>query len=137
MSFADVNFLAVSLATVLAFGLGALWYSPLLFARPWMTAHGYSAEKMKQMQAGAAPAYAVSFVCWFGMTTVLALVAPHFGESVGIFLHMGLLFWLGFSATTGLTTNMFSAKPLRLWVIDAGYQVVSVTIMAIVLGLWR
>ena len=92
---------------------------------------------MREMQGGAASAYAVSFVCWFLMTTVLALVAPHFGESVGIFLHMGLLFWLGFSATTGLTNNMFSEKPLRLWGIDAGYQVASITIMAIVLGLWR
>ena len=34
MSLADVNFLAVGIATVLAFALGALWYSPVLFAKP-------------------------------------------------------------------------------------------------------
>ena len=137
MGFEDVNFLAVIVATVLAFLLGGLWYSPALFARQWMAAHGYSEDKMKQMQAGAAPAYIVSFVCWFVMATVLALVAPHFGEGVGAMIHMGLLLWLGFSATVGLTNNMFSDKPIRVWVIDAGYQVASVTIMATVIGVWR
>lgn len=137
MSFVDVNFLAVGLATVLAFLLGALWYSPVLFARSWMAAHGYSEAKLKEMQAGATPAYVVSFVCWFVMATVLALVAPHFGQGVGAMIHMALLFWLGFAATTGLTQNMFSDRPIRAWVIDAGYQVASLTIMGAVLGVWR
>ena len=38
----------------------------------------------------------------------------------------------------GLTThNRFSDKPLSLWLIDAGYQVVSVAIMVVVPRLWR
>ena len=92
---------------------------------------------MKELQSGAGPAYAVSFVCWLVMATVLALVAPHFGDGVGAMIHMALLLWLGFAATTGLTTNVFSDKPVRLWLIDAGYQVVSLTIMATVLALCR
>ncbi len=40
MSLADVNLLAVGVATLLAFALGALWYSPVLFARQWTAAHG-------------------------------------------------------------------------------------------------
>ena len=136
MSFGDVNFLAVGLATILAFALGALWYSPMLFARPWMAGHGYTAERLKEMQAGMGPAYGISFLCWLVMATVLALVAPHFGEGPGATLHMGLLLWLGFSATVGLTNNRFSDKPISVWVIDAGYQVVSVATMAVVLGLW-
>ena len=137
MGFEDVNFLAVGVATVLAFLPGALWYSPVLFHRPWAAAHGYSEEDFREMQANATPAYLVSFICWFVMATVLALVAPHFGEGVLAMVHMALLFWLGFAATTGLTTNRFSGKPIRLWVIDTGYQAVSLIIMAVVLGLWR
>ena len=89
MSFEDVNVLAVGLATLLAFLLGAVWYSPALFARQWTAAHGYSEATLKEMQAGATPAYVVSFVCWFVMATVLALVAPHFGQGVGAMIHMG------------------------------------------------
>ena len=134
--FEDVNVLAVAVGAVLAFALGALWYSPVLFAKPWMAGHGYTADKVKEMQAGMGPAYAVSFLCWLVMATVLASIAPHFGEGVGAMLHTGLLLWLGFSATVGLTNNRFSDKPISVWVIDAGYQVLSVAIMSVVLGLW-
>ena len=137
MGFAEVNFLAVGLAAVLTFALGMLWYSPLLFAKPWMAGQGYTAEDLQRMQAGMGPTYAVSFVCWFVMASVLALIAPHFGEGIGPTLHVGLHLWLGFSATVGLTNNLFSDKPLSLWAIDAGYQVASVAVMAVVLGLWR
>ena len=136
MGFEDVNLLAVGVATVLTFALGALWYSPLLFAKPWMAGHGYTPDQVKEMQAGMGPTYAISFLSWLVMATVLALVAPHFGEGVGAMLHMGVLLWLGFSATVGLTNNRFSDKPLSLWLIDAGYQIGSIVIMAVVLGLW-
>jgi len=136
MQFSEINYLAVALATVLAFVFGMLWYSPLMFAKAWMAGHGYTEEDLERMQAGMAPTYALSFVCWFVMATVLALIAPHFGEGVGATLHMGALLWLGFSATIGLTNNRFSDKPLSLWVIDAGYQLGSIALMAVVLGLW-
>jgi hypothetical protein len=35
-----VNYLAVLLAAVAVFVLGWLWYSPLLFLRPWMRLRG-------------------------------------------------------------------------------------------------
>lgn len=52
MSFHDVNFLAVGVATVFAVLFGVLWYSPVLFARQWMAAHGYSEDKVREMQGG-------------------------------------------------------------------------------------
>ena len=137
MGFEDVNILAVGAATVLAFALGALWYSPVLFARPWMAAHGFSDERIKELQTGTSPAHAISFACWLMMATVLALIAPHFGDGIGAILLMGILLSLGFSATTGLTQNRFSGKPVSLWVIDSGYQIASIVIMSVVLGLWR
>ena len=132
----EVNFLAVALATVLAFVLGAAWYSPILFGRQWMAANGYTADKLQEMQQGAGKLYGVSAVCWFVMATVLALVAPHFGEGVGATFHMAVLLWFGFAATTGLTNNLFSDRPLRAWIIDAGYQIGTLALMSIVLGLW-
>ena len=136
MEFAEVNYLAVGLATVLAFTLGMLWYSPLLFARPWMAGHGYKEEDFEGMEGGMTLTYGISFLCWAAMATVLAAVAPSFGDGVGATLATGLVLWLGFSATVGLTNNLFSDKPRIVWVIDAGYQAVSVILMAVVIGLW-
>ena len=39
-----VNWLAVIAATIAAFMLGGLWYSPLLFAKAWQRAAGLSDE---------------------------------------------------------------------------------------------
>ncbi len=36
----EVNWLAVIAATLSMFVLGALWYSPLLFVKPWANAAG-------------------------------------------------------------------------------------------------
>ena len=136
MHLSDVNFLAVGLATVLTFGLGAFWYSPLLFAKSWMAGHGYTQADVEAMQASMGTSYAISFVCWFVMATMLAMIAPHFGDSPGTIFGVGLHMWLGFSATVGLTSNRFSNKPVSVWLIDAGYQLASIAIMSVVLGLW-
>lgn len=136
MHLSDVNFLAVGLATILTFGLGALWYSPLLFARAWMAGHGHTRADIEAMQASMGPNYAISFACWLVMATMLAMIAPHFGDGIHTIFGVGLHMWLGFSATVGLTNNRFSNKPLSVWLIDAGYQVASIAIMSVVLGLW-
>ena len=137
MGFAEVNYLAVGLAAVLSFALGMLWYSPLLFAKAWMAGQGYTEADLERMQSGMGSTYALSFVCWFVMATILAVIASHFGEGVAPTFHVGPHLWRGFSATVGLTNNRFSDKPLSLWAIDAGYQLASIAVMAVVLGLWQ
>src|SRR2546429_1612246 len=50
MPTANVNILAVLVAALLTFVLGAFWYSPILFARQWMQAQGYTPEKIAEMK---------------------------------------------------------------------------------------
>src|SRR2546422_1729610 len=72
------------------------------------------------------------------MAYVLGLLVSYTtatGVVQGIWL--GFMVWLGFAATLGLTGNMFSDKPIAVWVIDAGYQLAQLLIMSLVLTLWR
>ncbi|PYX37422.1 MAG: hypothetical protein DMG81_14180, partial [Acidobacteria bacterium] len=60
-----VNFWAVLGSAVATMVIGFLWYSPLLFAKPWMLAMGYDpADKARiaEMQKKAAPLYGISFL---------------------------------------------------------------------------
>ena len=58
-----MHFMGVNLWAVLASGLatmvvGFVWYSPLLFARPWMVLMGYNPDdktKLAEMQKSAGP----------------------------------------------------------------------------------
>ncbi|HEU5260136.1 MAG TPA: DUF1761 domain-containing protein [Gemmatimonadales bacterium] len=134
-----VNILAVIVAAVATFILGAVWYSPVLFAKQWMQAHGYTPEKVEEMRKkGMARAYAVSVLCYLAMAYVLALLASYTqATTLAQGLWLGFLAWLGFAAPLGLTANMFSDKPIAVWVIDAGYQLAHLLLMGAIVSLWR
>lgn len=59
---------------MVAFVIGALWYSPLLFAKQWVQAHGHTPEKLAAMQKRAQRAYAVSFICFLVMAGAVGLL---------------------------------------------------------------
>jgi hypothetical protein len=134
----DINFLAVLVAAVAAFLLGAIWYSPLLFAKQWMQVHGYTPEKLKAMQAQTKRAYAISFVSLLVMAAVMAmLIAIIHMSSVTAGIKLGVLCWVGFAATIGLMANMYSDKPLKAFLLDAGYQLVYFVAMGAILAAWH
>jgi Protein of unknown function (DUF1761) len=139
MPTANVNILAVFVAALVTFVLGAFWYSPLLFAKQWMQAQGYTPEKLETMKRqGTTRGYIVSLLCYLVMAYVVALLASYTNStSVAQGLWLGLLAWLGFAATIGLIANMFSDKPIAAWVIDAGYQLAYLLIMGAVLSVWH
>ena len=138
MPIPDINYLAVVLAALSAFVLGGLWYSPLLFGRLWVRAHGYTPEKMESMRAGVGRSYAVSFLCYLVMAAVMALLigATDTVTALGG-LRLGAVCWLGFAATIGLTANLFSDKPLATYLLDAGYQLVYLSAMGAILASWQ
>src|SRR3989440_1426687 len=141
MPTATVNIVAILVAALLTFVLGAFWYSPVLFARQWMQAQGYTPEKvveMKKKKKGMTRAYVVSVLCYIVTAYVVALLAGYTSSTtLAQGLWLGFLSWLGFAATIGLAANMFSEKPIAAWVIDAGYQLAYLLIMSVLLSLWR
>lgn len=132
-----VNYLAVVVAGVVAFMLGALWYSPALFARQWMAAHGHTPERLAAMRQQMAKTYAISFVCFLVTAWVMAVLTSRVGVSGALGgVKLGGITWLGFAATIGLTANLYSDKPLAAYLIDAGYQLVYLVAMGVILAVW-
>jgi p-aminobenzoyl-glutamate transporter AbgT len=65
MHVAGVNLLAVLVAAIATMVIGFLWYSPMLFARPWMVLMGYNPDDkaaLDEMRKGAGKNYAIAFV---------------------------------------------------------------------------
>jgi hypothetical protein len=50
---------------------------------------------------------------------------------------LGLVLWVGFALTIGLTAWVYSDKPVTTYLIDAGYQLVYLLIMGAIIGGWR
>jgi hypothetical protein len=129
---AGVSLIAVLAATVVAFVLGALWYSPLLFGRVWMREAGVSEDACRSR--GTAPLFAATFLLSLASTLFLAfLLGPKPGVLHGA--EAGLILGFGFVATAIATNYLFEGKSPVFFAINAGYHVVRFLAVGLVLGL--
>jgi len=129
----DINYWAVLVAAVVPMLLGALWYSPALFARSWMRAVGRTEEELSGMGLG----YVISAVAALLTSYALARL-EHWAEVDDLWNGglVGLLVWVGFVATVLAVNTYFGGRPAQLWFINAGYQLVALLIMGGILGAW-
>ena len=133
-----IHWLPVIGSAVAVFAIGALWYSPMLFGKAWVKAHGHTPEKIEAMRATMGRAYGVSFLCYVVMAAAMAILLKRMDVIyVRGGVKLGALIGVGFVATVGLTANMFSEKRLATWLIDAGYQIVYLMVMGAILVAWR
>ena len=128
----EVNYLAVITAAVSAFVLGGLWYSPLLFAGPWMRLSGQSEDRLKS----GSPAMI------FGGAFLLSLIAAaifamFLGPRPGVQFatSAGLAAGLGWVAASLGILYLFERRPVGLWLINGGYVTLQFTLYGLVLGL--
>jgi surface polysaccharide O-acyltransferase-like enzyme len=141
MHFLGVNLGAVVVSALATMVVGFLWYSPMLFAKPWTILMGYDPNdkaKMDEMRKSAGPSYSMSLVASLLAAFVLGnliAVSGTMGAVDG--LKIGLVVWLGFVTTVQFTNALFSRQPNKLYLINTGYQAVCYVVMGAILGAWR
>ena len=140
MDFMGVKLWAVALAGVATMVIGFLWYSPLLFARPWMVAMGYDPNdktRIAEMQKSAGPMYGISLLASLISAFVLAKILVGMTIYSALYgMKIGFAVWLAFVATVQLTDKMFGQRPMKLFLINTGYQLVCYLGMGAILGKW-
>lgn len=113
--------------TVLTMVVGAAWYGAL--ARPWM-AMAHPGKTRADLDAGPKWPYAVAFAAALVMSAVYGVLATAAGRDLPTLLLLSLLLG-GVLVATYLTTYSFAMKPLTLALIDVGYYVVSLFVLAL------
>jgi hypothetical protein len=140
MEFMGVNLWSVLAAAVATMILGFLWYSPLLFAKPWTLAMGYDPNdkaKMEEMRKGAGKLYGITFIASLISAFVLGKVIEITTvNSIFYGMKIGFAVWLGFVTTVQLTSTLFKKRPIKLYLIDTGYQLVCYLVMGAILARW-
>ncbi|MBI2551232.1 DUF1761 domain-containing protein [Candidatus Uhrbacteria bacterium] len=136
-----INHLAVFVAALSSLVLGCIWYGPL-FGKPWMRLAGLSHEKIAEAKKkGMAGRYSVmligtvvmSYVLWHEITFAIAF----FGVSgIGAGLEGGFWIWLGFIAPVLMGAVLWEGKSWTLWLINAGYYLLSLMLMGGILASW-
>ena len=126
-----VSWLAVLVAAFLSFVLGGLWYGPL-FGRLWMRASGVTEERARQ---GNMPRiFGLSFLLQLLAAFSLDMFIGAQGTAFGVFA--GAMTGIFFVATAFGVVYLFEQRPLAHWAVNAGYHVVSFTMMGAILGAW-
>jgi len=140
MTVMNVNLWSVLVAAIATMVVGFLWYSPMLFARPWMIAMGYDPDdkpKLQEMQKNAGKSYAISFVASLVSAFILAKIIHIATVDTALYgMKVGFAVWLGFVTTVQLTAKLFGNQPTKLYLINTGYQLVCYLAMGAIIAVW-
>lgn len=127
----SISWVAVAVAAISAFVVGALWYGPL-FGNAWKNEINVSEEELKgrNMTMVFGSAFVLEFIIAVNLAFFLSDLSVREGMLYGFLTGFG---WIAMAM--GLT-YLFSGKSLKLWFIDSFYFVVSLTLMGLILTAW-
>ena len=131
----EIDVIMIFIAAVMNMGLGMIWYSPDVFGKKWMKLTGLSKSKMSRDMGYI---YALSFFASLLTAFTLDVFILNIPNS-NIWTGLMVGFWagIGFSAATSLSDYLFSgdAKKNELYLINAGFHLVSLMLMGLLLGI--
>jgi len=133
----EINYLAVVVAGIAAWVLGSLWYSPLLFGKAWQKETGMTDESIQggNMALIFGTSAVLMIIMAFGISPIIAAHGDDMAWHHGMF--HGLMVGLMFIVPSIGINYLYQRKSIKLFAIDAVYQVLIVVIAGLILGLWR
>ena len=135
--FSQMNWLAVLVATITYFMLGAIWYSKALFGAKWAAAVGMNMND-RDKSKGMAKMMIGTFVLILITCVGLALLVARMDLSVlPSGFKLGLITGICFATTAVSISFIYESRPTILYFIDCGYHLAGHLIAAIILVLWR
>lgn len=128
------NYLAIFVAALSTFMIGGLWYSPAVFGKAWMKENGFTNENMKGRNM--IKIFGIAFILAFIAAVNLAMfIGSESDPAMGAL--WGFLAGAGWVATFVGTHYVFENRSLRLFLINAGYSIVALTVMGVILAAWK
>ncbi len=127
----EINFLAAIVASFTGLILGFLWYS-VFFAKSWQKLSGVTNDQMNNgMLKRAVGSYIFTLVMSLNLA---AFIGPDTSLSFGLFA--GFAAGLGWVAMALGSNYLFEHRPLKLYLINAGYNIILLSIMGLIIGLF-
>jgi len=137
MAFSGINHVAILVAAVAAWLVGAAWYMSL--GRLWTAAVGLTSQQMEEVRRRptAYLPFLYVFIADLVMAWVLAGLLGHIGAlTVRAGIISAAFCWAGFVLTTLVANYTFAMRSWRLILIDAGHWLVVLLVMGAIIGGW-
>lgn len=133
--FSHIHWLAVLAGAAVYWVLGALWYSSVLFSKPWAKMVNLKMDD-PGAKKGMPMMFIGSFVVMFVTSTGLGILSNLL--YIADLMHaakLGLLVSVFFSLTSTSISYIYTRKPAGLYAIDGGYHILGTVLAAIVIKL--
>jgi hypothetical protein len=134
--FSNVNYLAVFVAALAYFILGALWYS-LLFGKYWSKGIEEMGIKISKPDKGKMgimmmKSFIANLLCAFTMAYFLGLVGVY---NLHTGIKLGIAGGCGLTLASQLMVANWQGTKMRVVVVDAGYQILGVMLVSVIIAL--
>ena len=127
--------LAIIVATLCYFGLGAVWFT--MFRNAWLEGIGKTMEQL--MASGISPmlAYGVALLLTLALALFLSWLIQVTGPStVARGIQVAVVLWFCTVFATFATEYAFEGRGVKILAITSGYCLVGMVLMGAVLGGW-
>jgi hypothetical protein len=135
----QVNWLAVIVGTIIYFAIGAVWFTPILFGRPWQRAIGWDPERTTPEMNPVT--YAVPAVLYLVASAATAMLAAATGsDTFSSGLVLGLVVGVGYALVINANDAIFDPnkrQPLTWFAITGAYNLLGLVIVAVLVSVWH
>ena len=134
----DINYWAVLLATASSMVVGSIWYTPKVFGNYWMkaanvTPSGNASDAIRPIIL----TVVVSFVTAWVLAGAAYIAWQFYGGSfLANSVVTTIILWAGFTAARFVTHDAFDGRPARLTVLNVAHELVTLVVMALLIGIW-
>lgn len=134
----EINYWAVLAATASSMVVGSIWYTPKVLGNTWMRLAKVTPSGDAKSAVGPILAtLVVSFVTAWVLAGATWIAHSFYGGSfLAAAMVTGLMLWLGFTAARFITHDAFEGRPVKLTILNIVHELVTVVVMALILGLW-
>ncbi len=132
----SINHVAVVVAAIVFFALGAAWYT--ILAVPWSAGIGKTMEQLKMESGGSFMPMVTGFIAILVMCYTLNSLLTRLGDTTTASgAKVGAFVALGFVAASTALHYGFEMRGVSLWTINSGYVLVGLTVAGAIIGGWR
>lgn len=128
--------LAIIVATLCYFGLGAVWFT--IFRNAWLEGVGRTMEQIQTSGVTPALVYIVALLLTVALALFLSWLIQITGAAtVARGIQVAIILWFCVVFSTWATEYAFEARSIRALAVTSGYVLVGMILMGAVLGGWQ
>jgi Protein of unknown function (DUF1761) len=131
--FAELNWLAILVATLAWFGFSAAWYSVPPLSNAWQRAAKVTSTEGPPLVTILVP----TFIGYFVTATVIAMLSRAIGATEfadGIAL--GIMLGIGFGVVGSLINQLYEQKGSTYWLINGVNAIIAYSIVSVIVTIW-